>query len=389
MPQDVSPYWREQMGAAHLISRVELLDPDGIVIRSTDIDSEFPLQVIDCRVSGDRSRTVWGEAECTIAMSSSDPPEILDLLPTAADAPLAPTSGGTFRVQAGYRYTDIGVDEMVWCGRYDIDTADIEETAEGITVRLGGFDMLSRCDLADIAGKVDIPYGGRFADAAKLLISDVMPWMVYQEDPSSETVARIILNEKSNRLESVRFIVACIGMEALMSMDGTTCIFRVPPTTEDPAAWVYSIEDCRVIKVTSGLDRRRVYNGVVAEGENPQSNSDPFRAEVWITDLTDPTHYVYGTPPDTLIGPRPFFVNSPYINSQAVAQQTAETFLRKMQGLLQRVTIEVPVNPAINVGDVIDAAHPVLGVTRRYLVQGYDMNLDSSMMRLICEERRV
>lgn len=389
MPQDVSPYWREQMGAAELVVYVEILDATGVPIRSTDISSDYPLQVVDGSVSYDRTRNVWGEAECTIVMSPDDAQPVLDLLPTAADAPLAPTAGGSFRVKAGYRYSDMGIDEFVWCGRFDIDTADVEETAEGIQVALGGMDMLSRCDLADIAGKVDIPYGGRFADAAKLLISDVMPWMTYQEDPSSETVARIILNEKSNRLESVRFIVACIGMEAVMTMDGTTCVFRVPPTTQDPPAWVYTMDNCRVLNVKSGLDRRRVFNGVVAEGENPQSNSDPFRAEVWITDLSDPTHYVYGVPPDTLIGPRPYFINSPYINSQAVAEQTATTKLREIRGLLQRVVVEVPVNPAVNVGDVIDATHPAIGVTRHYLVQGYSFSFDGSNMQLICEERRV
>lgn len=390
MAQSVSTYWREQRGARYLVGRVELVNETGVTIRSTDLTSEHPITVMHATVDQDRTRNVWGTATCQIMIPWDASQEILDLLPATPGAPLSPIGGVSFRISAGYYYPLADFTELVYCGRYDIAECDINETAKGVIVDLSGQDLFGRCDAADLPVSFDIPWGNLITESAKQLILYSIPWMQFVTDPNTQTSARWAGGEKTNRLQNINYMMAVIGFEAFMSMDGNTCHMRRRPTTQDSAAWVYTFDDWgEVESLSSSMDRTRVFNGVIASGENPNGNQQPVRAEAWITDTTDPTHYVPGTPPTTIIGPRPHWITSPWIFSEADAQTAADNELQRIRGLLQRVRLQIAVNPAINVGDVIDVTRPDIGIVGRYLVESLSFALDSSLMTLTCEERRV
>lgn len=392
MAQQVSGLWRQRYGARQVVGRIELINETGTIVKSTDINSESaPLHVTDCTVTWDRSRTVWGSASARIEMAPDSAQEILALLPTSPGAPLSPVGGVGFRVSAGFYYPTIDTTELVYCGRYDIDTCEVTETAAGIAVDLEGIDILGRVDVADMPIGFDIPWGRTAISAAQDMITAVIPWIGFDADPSDYIAGRWANSEGSNRLTNVRFIMAVIGMEAFSSADGSRIVMRRLPSTLDPPAWVYQFDEWgEVHSLSSGMDRKRVYNWVVAKGENPNTNEAPVRADAYVTDLSDPTHYIPGPPVQTLVGPRPYWLTSPWILTQAQAQDAADSELRRIRGLLQRVGLQIAPNPAINPGDVIAVQRPEIGIVGSYMVQSVSFKPGfPDPMTITCEERRV
>lgn len=390
MAQSVSTYWRNQPGVRELVGRVELINESGMTVRSTDRFSDKPITVTGASVSQDRTRNIWGSASCQVLIPWDASQDVLDLLPVSPGAPLSPIGGMSFRISAGFRYAALDVTELVYCGRFDIAECEVSETAGGVLVDLAGEDLMGRVDVADIIEGFDIPWGNRIIDSAKILINGVIPWMTFEEDPTVQISGRWAGGEKSNRLQNVRFLMAVLGFEAFMSMDGTTCRMRRRPSTQDAAAWVYPFESVgEAVKVSSRMAKSRVFNIVIVEGENPNTNEAPVRAVASITDQSDPTHYIPGPPAVTLIGPRPMYLRSPWIFDQPTAQQVADNELARVRGLMQKVPLQVAVNPAINVGDIIDVSRPGIGIVGRYLVESLSFSLDSSLMSLVCEERRI
>jgi hypothetical protein len=368
-------------------ARVELLDADRRPVTSTDPTSSTRFDVAELSVSVDETRTVRGNARCVITV----PPASQWLVPTSATGLLSPISGATFRVWSGFRLPSTGRFEMVPCGRYDIERCSVNETAAGIRIELEGEDMTGRLDVADFTSPFGIIFGANKIETVKLMVSAVIPEMRYLDVPSDQYLGWGWLDVGANRLSEINSIMTSMGYAAWMDPDGESMHLEPVASTEDVAAWVFDESSIRVVSsVQNSLDRSRVYNGVIASGENTQTDVPPVRAEAWDTDPTSPTYFIPGFPVHTRIGPRPFFMTSPYITTQEQAQAAANAELLRLRGLLQRVSLKVGVNPAVNVGDVIDVTRPNVGVIGRYVVQSLSFDLaQPGAMDLVCEERRV
>jgi hypothetical protein len=387
----LSDWWMNgRTDSQPIVSRVELLDTTGAPFRSSDPSATSSIVVTDCQVTQDRSRSVWGSCDTRLLIPWDADQSMLDLLPTDPMAPLAPTSGVTFRVSAGFRNPFTGRDEMVWCGRYDIESNEVTETAEGVVVQLQGLDMTSRLEGARVAWPVDLPWGWRVIDIATWLINNAIPGAAFQTDPSDAVAARIVLDEQVTFMSEVTKALTSIGFELLADASGQFFILRRLPSSSDTPTWVFDPADVNwVHKLGQDQSRDRVYNGVAAKGENPNSTDPPVRAFAWITDPSDPTYFIIGPPSLTNIGPRVKFLTSQYIRTQEQAQDAADSELRRVRGLLQRVNIEMAFNPAIEAGDVIYLERPGIGVQGSYVVQSRSFDVSGGPLRLTCEERRV
>lgn len=390
MAQTVSDWWATgRDGADELLATVELLDPQGAPFRSTE-SQNAPIYCTQADVTTDRSRGVWGTATVQFVIPWDADRSMLDLLPRDPMSPLAPTSATTFRLAAGFRNPHTDADEVVYVGRYDIEDVDVDEAPDGIVVNLEGQDLTGRLDVGDVAFPIDIPWGWRTIDLAKWLITSAIPWMVFQEDASDAITARVVLDEQANRWAEITKALTAIGFEAYMDPSGEFMRLRNIPTTADTANWYLTGDGVQPIhRAGQQQARSRVYNGVIVKGENPNSNDLPVRAMAWIEDLSDPTHYVMGPPVQTNIGPRPFFLTSQYVRTAEQAQAAADAELRRIRGLQQRAALSIPVDPAINVGDVVYIDRETIGVFGQYVVQSTSYSLTGGEMRITCEERRV
>lgn len=391
MAAQVSEWWRNgRVGAEEMTALVELLDANGAPFRSSDPETSVPLHCTGASVQVDRGRSVWATATIQLLFPWDARQELLDLLPTNPMAPLAPTSGCTFRLSCGFKRPDTGELETVYVGRFDIEDTATSETAAGIVIDVDGQDLSGRIDVDDIGWPIDIPWGWRTIDIAKWLVSTTIPGLGFVEDPTWETSARVILSEQANRLTEVNNALRSIGFEGFVDPSGTFMRLRRIPTTADTPQWTFDPDQVNFVhEVGQQQSRSRVYNGVFFKGENPNSTDPPVRAISWITDINDPTHYIIGPPIQTIIGPRPIFFTTQYVRTQEQAQAASDGELRRIRGLLQRVTMTTTVNPAIQAGDVIYVARETIGVIGRYVVQSLSFDLTSDLMRLTCEERRV
>lgn len=389
--QALSLWWAKgRTGGQQVSALVELLDKSGAPFRATDSSPESRIQVTECSVSNDRSRAVTGQCQATLLFPWDADQSMLDLIPTGALSPLAPTSGVTFRVAAGFRNPIEQRDELVWCGRYDIEGNETVETAEGIEVRLEGIDMTGRLEAAKMAWPIDLPWGYRVIDVAKWLINTAIPGAQFIEDPTDATAARIVWDEQVTFMSEVVKALTSIGFELAADAAGGAFILRRLPTTSDFPQWTFDTKTSGwITQVGQSQDRQRVYNMVIAKGENPNSTDPPVRGIAWLADLSDPTYIIPGPPTQTNIGPRPYFFTSQYIRTQADADNAAQSELKRLRGLLQRVNIECLVNPAIEAGDVIHIQREGIGVVGRYVVQARSFDLSGNNMKLTCEERRV
>ena len=99
------------------------------------------------------------------------------------------------------------------------------------------------------------------------------------------------------------------------------------------------------------------FNGVVVTGASVGATAAPVRAVAWDNDPDSPTYK------DGSYGRVPMFVNDTTITTTAAAQTAANASLIALLGFSGQVTATAWVNPAMEVGDVLQVERKGLGVT--------------------------
>lgn len=392
MAQSISNEFRSLLGKSRQwVAEVVIVDRNGQPILSTATDGPMGqrITVSHLRITYDRSRSVRGAADCVIDLGYDPSGEISMLVPTMGDSLLSPVSGATFRVRAGFIMPSTGMPELVACGTFDVESCVVDEIEGGVQISIGGQDLTGRLDVADLYTPVPFSSGGSFLDLVEFLILTTIPSATFLEDTTPYLIPfNGTLNPGKNRLAEITRILKAIGMELYADPTGPFAIRNVP-TTADAAAWELTEGDFTVlVSASSSMDRTRVKNGVIAEGQNLVANTKCYAA-VWNEDLADPTHFIDSIPVQTIIGPRPAFITSEFITTNAQALDAATAELRRIMGLMQRGQFVATANPAMNVGDVIYINRPAVGIVGTCLVQRVEIVGEASTMRISCEERRV
>lgn len=391
MAQSVSAEFRAILGKSReQVSQVEILDSSGAPVLTSDTDgpSSQRITVSQLSVTVDRSRSVRGDASCVIDVGYNAAVPVSPLIPTMSGSLLSPVSGATFRVRSGFRLPS-GTVELVECGTFDLESCKVDEVGGGIQISIGGQDLMGRLDVADIYKPIPFNAGDSFIELVKFLVLTSIPGAEFMVDTTPYTIPfNGTLNPGRNRLAEIVRILKAIGMELRVHPTGPFEI-RYVPTTADAPAWVLSEgQFSPVVSGTSSMDRSRVINGVIAEGQNLTTDTKCY-GEVWNTDLSDPTHFVPTIPVQTLIGPRPAFITSEFLATDAQCVDAATAELRNRKGLMQRGEFTTTVNPAMNVGDVTYVDRPSIGIVDTCLIQRVEFTGQNDTMKVACEERRV
>lgn len=391
MAQSVSAEFRSILGKSReQVSQVEILDSSGAPVLTTDTDGpmEQRITVSQLRVVVDRSRSVRGDASCVIDVGYDAANPISMLVPTMSGSLLSPVSGATFRVRSGFRLPS-GAVEMVECGTFDLESSQVDEVGGGIQISISGQDLMGRLDVADVYKPIPFNSGDSFIELIKFLVLTTIPTAEFRVDSTPYVIPfNGTLNPGKNRLAEIVRILKAIGMELRVHPTGPFEIRNVP-TTADAPAWALSEgQFTPVVSGSSSMDRTRVYNGVIAEGQNLTTNIKCY-GEVWNTDLSDPTHFIPTIPVQTLIGPRPSFITSEFLETDAQCVDAATAELRRIKGVMQRGEFTTTVNPAMNVGDVIYVDRASIGIVDTCLIQRVEFTGEADVMKVACEERRV
>lgn len=148
------------------------------------------------------------------------------------------------------------------------------------------------------------------------------------------------------------------------------------PTLEDPPVWsVHSGDGGVLVEPQHTLERKGVYNTVVASGV--QDNGKPPVGPVVVSD-EDPVSPTYVKGP---FGQVPLFYESKLLTTIPQCEKAARGILATRLGLKQKVTASAVLNPALEPDDVISVELPD-GTTEPHVIDSITYPLTGGPMRL-------
>lgn len=149
-----------------------------------------------------------------------------------------------------------------------------------------------------------------------------------------------------DRDKAIRDLGNAIGVDVFFNPDGAA---EIRNTASIAATSVWSIfggDGGTLIEPRREMNRDKVYNAVVVEGEDASGNVS-VRAEAKVSDPA--SKLLFGA----AAGQKPRFFRSSLITTQTQAQNTANSMLAKVSGVPKSIGIDAFVNPALEAGDTV------------------------------------
>ncbi|MEV7364240.1 DUF5047 domain-containing protein [Streptomyces sp. NPDC091299] len=301
-------------------------------------------EVVDLEHTGgsvtvDRSQAI--RRTCTVTVA--DP----TLIPRTPTDQLA-TYGALLRISRGIDYGD-GTSELVPLGVFRLDSVD-GDVNDG-PVNLQGKDLSAV--IAD--DKFTAPYTatGTVVTSITALITRSIPDAQIATTISDISIGTRSWDYEGDAWAACQEIAAAAGAEVYPTADGTFTITSLPDLLSTPPVWdVASGEGGVYIRATRGMTSDRVYNGVLARGENTADNVAPVSALVVDNDVNSPTYW--GGP----FGKRVTFYTSPTLTTVGACTAAATLQLAIARTPNASGDIASLPNPALEPGDVLRVAHP-------------------------------
>lgn len=316
-------------------------------------------------VSWDSTQQVQGSLSLTVPRvgAVSENEDWRDWDPTDPEHPLAPY-GQVLRVHQVFSSLLGAGWWQVPVGRFLITSVEPGTS----TVKVSGKSLMQRVEEDRLTTPLAPRGDGTLASELRRLVGDYMgvvihPALVDRWCPS--------MTWGESRIDAVYEIAT--AWPAVLREGGDGILYVNPPTTAPttrPAIQLSDGEDGTIIGVSSSVTRDKVYNRVVARGEDKQDEGAPsFQA---IADQQSGPMRVGGP-----YGVVPRFFSSPLITSAEQAQKSAETLLAESVRRQLTVPVEHVPNPTITLDapveittQPVDAATPktMWGVVRAYEV---------------------
>ncbi len=289
----------------------------------------------------------------------------LSLIPRTAVDKLS-VYGAQLRISRGIDYGN-GTVEMVPLGVFRVDEVggDVDEGP----VTISGKSL--ECMVSD--DKFTVPYKatGTAVAAITALIQRSIPTAAVV---TASTVADASIGPRTWDIEgdpwaAVQEIAAAIGAEVYADADGVFVISDLPDILTTQPVWTGKAGDGGAyIRASRGMTADGVYNGVLARGENTESNVAPVSALVVDTDPGSPTYW------DGPFGHRPMFYSSSTLVSSGQCTAAATLKLRAMQAPNATADLSSLPNPALEPGDVLLVIYPD-GSKELHQVQSFPVEL--------------
>lgn len=276
--------------------------------------------------------------------------------------------GSYVRVKRGVRFAD-GSREYVTLGYLRAESVAWATHEDTATIELA--DRMAQ--VSD--EKLLSPYnasGMKPSAAAVDLVDDVfggsITYTVTTNVAAEPTLADVIY-PAGDRAEAVANLALVAGAEAYFDANGN---FRFDPiaTVQSSPVWTIDAGESGVmISADESLDRTRVYNGVLVEGQ-ATADQPPVSALVYDSDPTSRT--LWGGP----FGKVARIETSTAVQTVAQAQAAALALLTNQLGLERQVRITSVPNPLLVVGDTIRITFQD-GTSELHLIEAISQPLDA------------
>lgn len=296
------------------------------------------------------------------------------LLPLDAGSPLAPVN--EIRLRRGIQFDD-GTSEFVPLGVFGIQSASETAGTAGPAVAVAGIDRSKRLDVNLLHG-LSYPAGTGFdvmfsglADA-----SGVTYEKLYDDDVTMTSTPALVFNAGDNIWQQIQTAASSLGCWAYFDVDGVMNVIPVPGIDEQNSpTWTYergarAMFDQTERQLALEDGSQRAYSHAVIESQ-VHGTGAPLRSDAYDDDPTSPTYYLGP------FGDRPVFDTnvSSFITTQAQADRAARALLRRNYGFLERVTMQVAPNPALEGGDVVSITDSLTHTDAAYISESFPVPL--------------
>lgn len=293
---------------------------------------------------------------------------------TVADTTLIPRNptdklsiyGAQLRISTGVIYSD-GVEELVPLGVFRLDEVGGDVDDGPVTIAGKSLEVVVADD------KFTVPYraSGTAVSAITALIVRSLPDAAI--DSSGATDAAIgprTFDVEADPWAAVVEIAAAIGADVYCDADGVFKIAELPDLSTATPVWTIAAgEGGAYVQASRGMSAAGVYNGVLARGENTESNIAPVSSLVVDNDPGSPTYW------SGPFGHRPTFYSSPTLTTVPLCTAAATLKLRATVAPNATADISSIPNPALEPGDVIRIVFPD-GSKELHQVQSFSVPLD-------------
>lgn len=214
-------------------------------------------------------------------------------------------------------------------------------TEEGANLNVSATGLEVRLDEARFLAPLQLRPGTTRRDAIQTMVDRLLPLRF--APPVTGTLGG--RTAEDNRLEALAQMLSDWGYRMSVDDQGILAIDQGWDDYTDPAvAFLTDGEDGTVVRSPTAGDRDRIYNAVVASGEQ-DGDVAPVSAAEFLRDGPRAWNGPYGNVP--------YFMASPLLTTVAQCRSAAATRLRNLQAIANPVTIEAVPDPRYQIGDVL------------------------------------
>lgn len=340
--------------------------------------SIYSLEVIDGQVTVD---DVAFRRRYSIAIVDQD------LIPQEANDLLNPEGPNEIRIYRGIDYRDGTDPEYVPLGVFGIESVQIDDSGEGLHIRIEGYDRAKKISDAAMVNAYTIANGTNVKTALEALAIFRYPavefsaaWDAYTTSATLPSTTLITGDNAWNKIQKLG--LEALGADIYFDVDGKLTIVPVADPAGAPTVWTYMEgTQATFLYINKKLTTEDSPNYIVVFGEHPD-NTAPIRGEAYDNNPSSPTYYLgpYGTRVKTYEG------QSVKDATQATAWATA--ILNKNLGTSELVRFNAIVNPAHEVGDLIGIDRPRSKVLNVYVIDKLTIPLVVQRVMEVATRRR-
>lgn len=329
------------------VNLVQLFKTDG---------STETLDITGGSVTVDRGSATRRTCSVTIADTS--------LIPRTANGKIN-VYGAQLRISNGVTYSD-GSTELVPLGQFRLD-ATAGDVDDG-PVTLTGKSL--ECIIAADAFLTPYTATGTAYSAVTALIQRSIPGASVINTATDATIGPRTWDTKGDPMAAAAECAAAIGAEVYCDPDGVFVLATLPDIQTATPVWTIAAgEGGAYISANRGMSSDKVFNAVLAAGENTTSGVAPVSALVQDLDPSSPTYW------NGPFGHRPTFYSSSTLVDPVQCQAAAGLKLAAAKAPNATADISSLPNPALAAGDVIRVVYPD-GTKELHQVQSFSVPLD-------------
>lgn len=280
--------------------------------------------------------------------------------------------GVELRPFRGVKYSD-GTTEVCPLGVLGVSTIDLADQGTGArSITVEAYDRSRKVTRDGFEAPYTVASGTNLLDAIKAILARSWPDLDYDAMSTQlTTTAPKVYDAASDPWAACQDLAQSMGCVVFFDAVGRVAV--APPVDIDalpsPAFTYIEGDGCTMLALDKKYSDDPGYNGVVLTGESVGDSQPPVQSIQWDT---EPTSFTYYLGP---YGKVPYFVQDQNVKTQGDADAAASSILKGLLGFSYQITLTTVLNPALDIGDVVEVVRAASNVNALYAIDAIMMPL--------------